>query len=280
MAYSTDLRKRVLDFITNGGSKVSAAERIFRVSRRTIYNWLEAEDPYACEKPGPKGPRHIDYDALQQHVADFPDFTLAERAQHFGASIHGIFYALSKLNITRKKKTTTYKEQCPVKRQEYLSTLQQETEQHRKKQVYIDESGFSETDFRRYAYAPKGVGVEAKVPSHRYKTTTLIAARFQGCFTAPVLFEGSCDAVAFNTWLSEMLCPLLDDSFHVVIMDNASFHKGSETEALIRSSGASLLFLPPYSPELNPIEKDFANIKRMRQYNAETSIDDIIKVYK
>ena len=103
MAYSTDLRKRVLDFITNGGSK-AAAERTFRVSRRTIYNWLEAEDPYACEKPGPKGPRHIDYDALQQHVADFPDFTLAERAQHFGASTHGIFYALSKLNITRKKK--------------------------------------------------------------------------------------------------------------------------------------------------------------------------------
>ena len=102
MAYSTDLRKRVLDFINNGGSK-AAAERTFCVSRRTIYNWLEAEDPFACEKPGPKGPRHIDYDALQQHVADFPDFTLAERAQHFGASTHGIFYALSRLNITRKK---------------------------------------------------------------------------------------------------------------------------------------------------------------------------------
>ena len=76
-----------------------------------------------------------------------------------------------------------------------------------------------------------------------------------------------------------MLCPLLDDS-HILIMDNASFHKGSETAALIRASGASLLFLPPYSPELNPIEQDFANIKRIRQYNAETSIDDIIKVYK
>ena len=84
--------------------------------------------------------------------------------------------------------------------------------------------------------------------------------------------------MAFNTWLSEMLCPLLNDNY-VVIMDNASFHKGAETEALIRGSGASLLFLPPYSPELNPIEKDFANIKRIRQYNAETSIDDIIKMY-
>ena len=104
MAYSTDLRKRVLDFITNGGSK-AAAERTFRVSRRTIYNWLEAEDPFAYEKPGPKAPRHIDYAALRQHVADFPDSTLAERAEHFGVSPHGIFYALSKLNITRKKNT-------------------------------------------------------------------------------------------------------------------------------------------------------------------------------
>jgi len=102
MAYSTDLRKRVLDFINAGGSK-AAAERRFRVSRRTIYNWLEAEDPFAYGKPGPKGPRHIDYDALQQHVADFPDHTLAERAIHFGVSPHGISYALSKLNITRKK---------------------------------------------------------------------------------------------------------------------------------------------------------------------------------
>ena len=128
--------------------------------------------------------------------------------------------------------------------------------------VYIDETGFSEEDFRRYAYAPRGVCVEDKVPSRRYRSTTLIAARLEGCFTAPLLFEGN--AVAFNIYLSEMLCPLLDDS-HVVIMDNASFHKGSETEALIRDSGASLLFLPPYSPELNPIEKDFA-------HQADTSI--------
>ena len=80
------------------------AERTFSVSRRTIYNWLEAEDPFACEKPGPKAPRHIDYAALRQHVSDFPDGTLAERAEHFGVSPHGIFYALSKLNITRKKR--------------------------------------------------------------------------------------------------------------------------------------------------------------------------------
>ena len=103
MSYSTDFRKCVLDFITNGGSKASA-ERTFGISRRTIYNWLQAEDPFPYEKPGPKGPRSIDYDALRQHVTDFPDNTLAERAKHFGVSEHGIFYALSKLNITQKKR--------------------------------------------------------------------------------------------------------------------------------------------------------------------------------
>ena len=60
----------------------------------------------------------------------------------------------------------------------------------------------------------------------------------------------------------------------------SDFHKGSETASLIAQTGASLLFLPPYAPELNPIEKDFANITRRHQYNPEVSIDQIIKMYK
>ncbi|MCY3548957.1 MAG: IS630 transposase-related protein [Candidatus Poribacteria bacterium] len=103
MAYSTDLRKRVLDFVNTGGSKAEA-ERTFRVSRRTIYNWLETEDPFAREKPGPKVPRNIDYDVLRQHVAEVRDATLAERSKHFGVSKGCISYAFEKLNITRKKR--------------------------------------------------------------------------------------------------------------------------------------------------------------------------------
>ena len=145
--------------------------------------------------------------------------------------------------------------------------------------VYVDESGFLTSQLRWYAYAPKGVCVQDKISgSHRYGSTTLIVARIGGSFTAPVLFQGVSDALVFNAWLEHQLCPLLDET-HVVIMDNASFHKGSETARLIAETGASLLFLPPYAPELNPIEKDFANIKRRYQYNPETSIEQIIKVY-
>ena len=103
MRYSSDLRKSVLDFVNTGGSKAEA-ERTFGVSRRAIYNWLEAKAPLAHEKPGPRGPRALDYDALREHVADFPDKTLTERAKHFGVSKGCISYAFEKLNITRKKR--------------------------------------------------------------------------------------------------------------------------------------------------------------------------------
>ena len=182
-------------------------------------------------------------------------------------------------STSREKKTLTYKEQCPEKRQAYLDALHLEVDVGGKTAAYVDESGFPTSDVRRYAYAPKGVCVADKISgSQRYQSTSLIAARIGDGFTAPVLFQGACDALAFNAWLAQELCPLLDET-HVVILDNASFHKGVETMRLIAATGASLLFLPPYSPELNPIEKDFANIKRRYQYNPETSIEQIIKVY-
>ena len=179
-----------------------------------------------------------------------------------------------------KKKTLTYKEQSAEKRQVYLDALDAEVRVEGKTAVYVDECGFPSSELRRYAYAPRGLCVNDKISgSHRYTSTSLIAARIGDTFTAPVLFRGeTSDTLAFNAWLEHQLCPLLDET-HVVIMDNASFHKGSETARLIAQTGASLLFLPPYSPELNPIEQDFANIKRRYQYNPETSIDQIIKLY-
>ena len=104
MRYSTDLRKRVLDFIKAGGSKAEACRR-FSVSRATIYKWLKAKDPFAYQKPGPRGPRSIDYEALKQHVAAFPDQTLKQRACHFGVSIFCIQYGLKRIGCTRKKKS-------------------------------------------------------------------------------------------------------------------------------------------------------------------------------
>ena len=98
-------------------------------------------------------------------------------------------------------------------------------------------------------------------------------------FTADALFEGSCTADRFNTWLEEELCPHLKTD-HLVILDNARFHKTERTRDLIAATGAKLLYLPPYSPDYNPIEQDFANIKRLRQYNADKARTEIIEMYK
>jgi putative transposase len=107
----------------------------------------------------------------------------------------------------------------------------------------------------------------------------LIAARIRGCFEEPLLFEGTCNSDIFNAWLERQLCPNIGET-HVVVMDNASFHKGRRTRKLIEKTGAILLFLPPYSPDLNPIEHDFAALKKRREYNEDLSLDEIIKTYE
>ena len=96
--------------------------------------------------------------------------------------------------------------------------------------------------------------------SQQYRSTSLIAARLSDDFIAPLLFTGACNTERFNEWLETHLCAYLDQT-HVVILDNARFHKSNRTQELINGCGASLLFLPPYSPDLNSIEKDLPTSK-------------------
>lgn len=102
MRCSTDLRKRVLDFVRGGGSKAEAARR-FQVARSSVYRWCDAPDGLAYKRPGPKGPRKLDWEALRAHVAAHDDFTHKERARHFGVSQHCIWHAMHKMGLTRKK---------------------------------------------------------------------------------------------------------------------------------------------------------------------------------
>ena len=180
-------------------------------------------------------------------------------------------------SVSREKKTLGYKERCDEKRQVYCQAL---AEKHAtgKKIVYVDECGFRAESYRPYAYAPKGESVFGLISGTRTRTTTLVAARIGSSFTAPCLFDGSCDSECFNAWIQAYLCPWLSAS-DVVVLDNAKIHKTRRTRELIEASGAEILFLPPYSPDYNPIEHDFANIKRLREYNAHITIDEVINLY-
>jgi transposase len=99
-----------------------------------------------------------------------------------------------------------------------------------------------------------------------------------GRLAEPLLFDGTCDTGIFNAWLQTRLCPRLN-AHHLVIMDNAAFHTAPETAQLIAATGATLLFLAPYSPDLNPIEPDFAALKKRREYQEQATLDDIVRGY-
>lgn len=144
--------------------------------------------------------------------------------------------------------------------------------------VYLDESGFEPEATRQYARALRGQKVHGKRSGHKRPRTSLIAARMDSGFEAPVLFTGNCNTAFFNAWLSKELQPLLNKN-HVVVMDNVPFHKGLKTREIITETGAKILFLPPYSPDLNPIEQDFATIKKIREYNEHETLDNIVKNY-
>ena len=93
-----------------------------------------------------------------------------------------------------------------------------------------------------------------------------------------MLFKGTCDTEFFNAWLEKRFCPAVKKK-SIVVIDNAAFHKSKKTEQLIRAAGCELLFLPPYSPDLMPIEQKFAVLKRHRSNNHHLSLSKVIKIY-
>jgi transposase len=102
MRCSTDLRKRVIKFVQGGGSKAEAARR-FQVSRTSVYNWTGVPDGLSYQRPGPKGPRRLDWAALRAHVEKYPDYMQKERARSFGVSRHCLWHALQRMHLSRKK---------------------------------------------------------------------------------------------------------------------------------------------------------------------------------
>lgn len=127
--------------------------------------------------------------------------------------------------------------------------------------VYIDESGIEQFLYRPYAWSIRGVPVLGPISGKRYKRENFIAAKVGDQIFAPLCYTGTCDTDLFNAWVEHILVPELRPG-QFVILDNATFHKSSKTKELINSAGCSLVFLPPYSPDLNPIEKFWANFKR------------------
>lgn len=118
----------------------------------------------------------------------------------------------------------------------------------------------------------KGERLRAFVPHGHWKTLTFIAALRHDAITAPCVFDGPINGISFLSYVEQFLVPTLKQG-DIVVMDNLGSHKGAAVKAAIKAAGARLLFLPPYSPDLNPIEQVFAKLKHLLRKAKERTVE-------
>lgn len=140
--------------------------------------------------------------------------------------------------------------------------------------VFIDESGISTNMARLRGRAPRGERLVGKVPNGHWKTSTFVAALRSTALTAPCLIDGPMNGNAFLAYVEQMLAPTLAPG-DIVVLDNLSAHKVAGVRQAIEATGASLLYLPPYSPDFNPIEQLFAKLKALLRKAAERSVEGL-----
>ncbi len=128
--------------------------------------------------------------------------------------------------------------------------------------VFLDETGLTTKMTRLYGRARRGERLLGSVPHGHWRTTTFIAGLRHSGVIAPVVLDGPMTGAAFRAYVEQALAPLLDPG-DVVVMDNLAAHKVAGIEQAIAAVGANLLYLPPYSPDLNPIEQFIAKLKAL-----------------
>jgi transposase len=140
--------------------------------------------------------------------------------------------------------------------------------------VFIDETGTSTNMARLRGRAARGERLIGKVPHGHWKTTTFVAALRSTALTAPCVIDGPMNGSAFLAYVQQILAPTLSPG-DIVVLDNLSSHKVPGVREAVEATGAQLLYLPPYSPDLNPIEQLFAKLKALLRKAAERSRDGL-----
>jgi transposase len=138
--------------------------------------------------------------------------------------------------------------------------------------VYIDEAGVDNRLFREYGRARRGQKID--IPGKKRERISMIGALMGKKFLAPMTFTGGCNADVFNAWLEQVLLKEIPRG-STIVMDNAAFHKSTKTRELIENAGCFLLFLPPYSPDLNPIEQCWHQLKSMLRPLVQMALESL-----
>jgi transposase len=252
MRYTEDFRKKVMEYVDAFYPQAQVA-RMFHLSAKTVCNWVRQRRETGNLKPKQpiRGAIKLKTEPLLEYLREHPDAYLREIGDHFGCTNSAVYQRLKYLNIKRKKKTFLYKERDEEKRQAYLEKIKNIPPE---KLHYVDESGIEEHLVREYARAPHNDRIYGEKFGKKFARQNVIAALNRKKIVAPMGYRCNCDAELVETWFETMLIPELSPG-DVVVIDNAPFHNKTRLKKLVESANCRLIFLPPYSPDLNPIER-------------------------
>jgi transposase len=271
MTYSIQFRKKVLKLQQEGESFLKLSKR-FKISPTTISRWKKRLKPKVNRN---KSPTKIDELLLKQDIIEHPDSYLHERAKKLGVSKSGLHDAMKRLRVSYKK-TLKHPKADPEKRYMFCQKIE-DLEKQGETIFYIDESGFAHDMTRTHGYSVKGQRCYGKHDWGAKGRTNAIGSLIGSALVAIGLLKGSVNTDVFTCWVKHTLLPNIPAK-SVIVMDNASFHKGKEMQTMLEESGYTLLYLPPYSPNLNPIEKKWAQVKQIRR-SSHCSIDQLFHEY-
>jgi transposase len=278
--YSDDLRERVIEAVEAGASRREAAES-FNLSPSSAVKWLQrwrdSGSAKAKASGGSTSPLEKHAEWLLAAVAEQPDLTLDEivaamRKRRIPGSRTAVWRFFARHDLTFKKKSLRAAEQ-------QRPDVARARRRWRREQflfdparlVFIDETATSTNMVRLWGRAPRGQRLVGFVPHGHWKTITLVAGLRHDAVVAPFVIDGPLDGKVFRTYVERCLAPTLDRG-DIVFMDNLATHKVAGVTEAIEAADAMAIYLPAYSPDLNPIEQVFSKLKALLRKAAERSV--------
>jgi len=284
MGYSNDLRVRVIQVVEDGAA-ARAAARQFVIGDSTAIRWAKRwRETGSFEAKTNKGQSRS---PLKKHeewllglVRQEPDLTLEEiqrrlLAEHqHKAGIGSVWRFFDRHGISLKKSLRAAEQDRPDVAAARTAWAENQPKLDPERLVFIDETGTSTNMARLRGRAPRGERLVSKVPHGHWKNTTFVAGLRTNALTAPCVIDGPMNGDAFIAYVEQILVPTLKPG-DIVVMDNLSSHKLPVIRETIEAVGARLLYLPPYSPDFNPIEQLFAKLKAALRKAAERSVEGL-----
>jgi transposase len=276
---SGDLRERVIEAVQAGASRREAAER-FEISASAAVKWLQRwRDHGVCVAKPRGGSRSILEDHAERILAlvdEQPDRTLDElvaamRKRRIPGSRSALWRFLDRHDITFKKSLRAADQHRAdvararrrwIRQQGYLDTT---------RLVFIDETAVTINMVRLRGRCPRGERLISHVPQGAWKTITFVAALRHNKMVAPMVLDGPINGAAFVAYIEQCLVATLKRG-DIVVIDNLPAHKVPDVKDAIEAAGATLQYLPQYSPDLNPIEMPFSKFKAFLRKVAERTV--------